>query len=214
MNVIGFDFSINKPAATVFSNNKYSFYIWPYHLADKYVKAYSDHGVNVTNRTDDKDEGKDISSKMRYEVENSKYIANLITESLMSFLNIDTYLSFEGLSYGSGGDRGIQLGAYKYILMSRLSDIVPMKNMYTYSPITIKSVAECAKKGMDKKDMINRFIEIGPDSEFRTALKNTPEIFQSPKAKNWIENVDDIVDSYWAIETLRKKENLESLFAL
>ena len=208
MNIIGFDFSINKPAACVLSNNKYYFYSWPYGLAEKYIEAYRKAGVNVTERTDNKDEGKDLSSKMRYEIENSNYLANLITGTLFNYLNIDTYLSFEGLSYGSGGDKGIQLGAYKYILMSKLLSIVPLKNMFTYSPITIKSVAESAKKGMTKKDMITRFIQVGPVCKFRLSLFEHPEQFQSPRAKNWIENVDDLVDAYFALETFRKKEGI------
>ena len=161
-NIIGVDFSINKPAVCILSNNTYHFYIWPYGLNDKYFTAFSNSGVNVSKRIDNKNEGKDVSSKMRYEVNNSKYIANLITESLLPFINKNTYLSFEGLSYGSGGDRAIQLGAYKYILMLKLSDVVPLENMYTYSPITIKSVAECAKKGMTKKDMINKCLSFLP----------------------------------------------------
>jgi len=207
-NIIGVDFSINKPAACVLSNNKYHFYLWPHKLSDKYTELFKKNGVNVIPRTDIKYIEKDISAKMRYEVQNANYIANLITETLQPFLNMNTYLSFEGLSYGSSGDRGIQLGAYKYIIMSRLSELVPLKNIYTYSPITVKSIAECAKKGMTKRDMINKFIQIGPDCKIKTALRDSAELFQSPKAKNWIENVDDIVDAYFVLETFKAKESM------
>jgi hypothetical protein len=208
MTLIGFDFSINKPAACVFSNNKYHFYIWPYGLDEKYIELYKKSGVNVTERTDTKDEGKDLSSKMRYEIENSHYLANLITGTILNHINYDTYLSFEGLAYASGGNRGIQLGGYKYILMSKLSTIIPLKNMFTYTPITIKSIAECAKRGMTKKEMITRFIQVGPVCKFRLSLFEHPEKFQKKGGKNWIDNVDDLIDSYWALETFRKKEGI------
>jgi hypothetical protein len=207
-NIIGFDFSINKPAACVFSNNKYFFYAWPYQLSEKYLEIYKTAGVNIINRIDTKDKGETLSSKMRYEVENSDYLANLITETLLPYLNMDTYLAFEGLSYASSGDVVLQLGGYKYMLMSRLSKYVPLKNMFTYSPITVKSIAGCAKRGMGKSEMINEFIKNGSVCKFRLSLFEKREIFMKKGGKTWIDNVDDFVDSFWVLETLRKKEGI------
>jgi hypothetical protein len=151
MNIIGFDFSINKPAATIFSNDKYYFYIWPFNLSEKYSNLFKTSGVNVIKRTDEKEEKNDLSSKMRYEIENSTYLSKLIVETLVSYLNKETLISFEGLSYASSGDIGLQLSAYKYMLMLELSKFVPLSNMFTYSPMTIKSIAGCSKKRYEKK---------------------------------------------------------------
>jgi len=209
MTLIGFDFSINKPAACVLHENKYHFISWPYGIKEQIINEYRNAGVDVIDREDDKEKGDTLSDKMRYEVENSQYISNLISGSLLKYLNRNTYIAFEGLSYGSSGDVGIQLGGYKYMLMSKLSELVPLENMFTYSPITIKSVAECAKKGMTKADMIDKFISVGPNQcKFRMKLFEFPERFQTPKSKNWVIHLDDLVDAYWALETLRKKENL------
>jgi len=208
MTIIGLDFSINKPAACILHENMHHFISWPYGLADKIKKVYKESGVTIVERTDDKDKGNDISDKMRYEVENSKYLANLIRDSLIPFINSTTYLAFEGLSYGSEGSSGIQLGGYKYMLMDALTPYISLDNMFTYSPITIKSVAGCAKRGMGKIDMINKFIAEGPHCIFNHELKESPDKFKSPKAKNWIVHLDDLVDAYWTVETLRKKENL------
>lgn len=208
MTIIGFDFSINKPAACILHDNEYSFISWPYGLSEKITKIYNESGVSVIERTDDKDKGDNISEKMRYEVENSKYLANLIRDSLIPFINSTTYLAFEGLSYGSEGNVGIQLGGYKYMLMDALSPYVPLDNMFTYSPITIKSVAGCAKRGMGKADMINKFISEGPDCKFKLSLLNEPDKFKTPKSKNWIIHLDDFIDSFWVIQTIKKKENL------
>lgn len=205
MNIIGFDFSINKPAATIFSNDKYYFYIWPFNLSEKYSNLFKTSGVNVIKRTDEKEEKNDLSSKMRYEIENSTYLSKLIVETLVSYLNKETLISFEGLSYASSGDIGLQLSAYKYMLMLELSKFVPLSNMFTYSPMTIKSIAGCSKKGMKKIEMINAFIKNGPMCKFRVSLFEKRE-FMKKGGKSWIDNVDDIVDSYFAIKTLQVKE--------
>jgi len=206
MNLIGFDFSINKPAACLYYKNKYYFCSWPYGVPDKYVSIFRRSGVSVFDRKDSKDKGNSLSSKLRYEIENSEYLANLIFDTIKTYLNSNTYIAFEGLSYASKGDVVLQLGGYKYMLMSKLKEVIPLQNMFTYSPITIKSVAECSKRGMGKKDMIDKFITDGPDCEFRRKLIKNEDDFKSPKAKNWIIHLDDIVDSYWTLETLRKKE--------
>jgi hypothetical protein len=207
-NFIGCDFSINKPAACIFTNNKYIFYAWPYNLKSSYIDTYKNAGVNIIDRIDTKDKGNDLSSKMIYEVQNAKYLAKLITETLKSFLNIDTYISFEGLSYGSSGDVSMQLGGYKYMLMEELSKLVPYENMFTYSPITIKSIAGCAKRGMGKAEMINSFIKVGPVCKFRLSLFEKREEFLKKGGKTWIDLCDDLVDSYFALETFREKKEV------
>ena len=208
MALIGIDFSINKPAACVFSHNKYKFFGWPYGVKSQIIDLYRSSGVQIINRTDNKEKGEGISDKMRYEVENAEYLSDLIISSLKEYLNSNTYIAFEGLSYASSGDVVLQLGGYKYILMSRLREYVPLKNMFTYSPITIKSVAECAKRGMTKADMIEKFIETDIDCKFRQELSLYREQFQTVKSKNWIIHLDDFVDSFWTLQTLRKKENI------
>ena len=92
--------------------------------------------------------------------------------------------------------------------MNELAKYVPLDNMFTYSPITVKSTAGCAKRGMGKADMINKFIEEGPHCIFNHVLKESPDKFKTPKSKNWITHLDDFVDAYFVLETLRKKEGL------
>lgn len=206
--LIGVDFSINKPAACLLLDNKYSFYGWPYNLKPSYIEIYKRCGINIIDRIDNKNKGEDLSSKMRYEISNAKYLSNLIFETLKIYLNINTYIIFEGLSYASSGDVVLQLGGYKYMLMNELSKLVPLENMFTYSPISVKSIAGCAGKGKNKKDMINEFIKVGPICKFRSSLFETPEFFLKRGGNSWIDFVDDLVDSYWIIETFRKKQEI------
>jgi hypothetical protein len=76
--------------------------------------------------------------------------------------------------------------------------------MFTYAPITIKKTAGCSKKGTKKADMIEAF-KIMPN-EFSKYLRNNESLFKT-KGGNWITHLDDLVDSFWALETLREKFN-------
>jgi len=207
-NLIGLDFSINKPAACVFHHNLCHFVSWPYDLSKKIVEQYQKSGVQIIERLDDKEKGPNISSKMRYEVQNAQYLSKLIYDTLLPFLYEDTYIAFEGLSYASSGDVVLQLGGYKYMLMSELSRKVPLDNMFTYSPITVKSVAGCAKKGMGKNEMIDAFMQKGPHCIFNHELKENIQSFKNKNGKNWIAHLDDLVDAYFVLKTLQIKENL------
>ena len=213
MTIIGFDFSINKPAACVYTTDfpnlpTWQLYGWPFGMKQVMKDLYIKSGVNIIDREDDKEKGTDVSDLMRYGVKNSQYLSDLIRDSLMFYLNKNPYIVFEGLSYASSGAHVIQLGAYKYMLMHYLSKYVSLERMYTYSPITIKSTAGCAKKGMGKPEMINAFMNSEEDIEFRSTLINNKEKFQAGKNSNWIMHLDDIVDSYYIVKTLQLKENL------
>jgi len=208
MNLIGFDFSINKPAACVKAGNNYNFYGWPYGLQKKLPAIYENAGVNLTVRTDDKEKGPDISSKMRYEVKNARYVSEMIVGTLEPYLNRNTYIAFEGMSYGSSGDVILQLGGYKYIIMDILSKKVPLENMFTYSPITVKKTAGCSKKGTPKSEVIESFITTSYDNCLKRAIQADRMAFRKKGDKNFIDHLDDLIDSYWVLETLRDKEGL------
>ena len=208
MNLIGFDFSINKPAACVKVGNKYEFFGWPYSLQKKLPAIYESAGVNIITRTDDKEKGPDVSSKMRYEVRNARYISEMIVTTLKPYLNRNTYIGLEGISYGSSGDVILQLGGYKYMVMDALSDYVPLENMFTYSPITVKKTAGCSKRGTPKSEVIESFITSSYNNSLKIAMRSDKLSFMKKGGKNFIDHLDDLVDSYWVLETLREKENL------
>lgn len=202
--ILGFDFSINKPAACLYHNGIYTFYSWPFELSEKIKKIYRDAGVNLIDRVDKKYKGKDSSEKMRWEVSNSMYLSDLIICSLPDGDIKNWKIVFEGLSFNSSGNMGIQLGGYKYMLMRDLFDnCVPFKNMTTYAPITIKKTAGCSEKGKKKKDMIDAFVRTS-NCSLAKQISINPTLFQK-KTGTWIDHLDDLVDSYWAIETYLAK---------
>ena len=214
---IGFDFSMNKPAATIYYNKHFYFYFWALKLTDKKLQMYKDCNVHAISRN--------LSSIDSSKIENTQLVlihtirstdlANMIIkdiDDLLSAFNIqenyNLYVCSEGLSYASKGDATLNLATYKGVLLSKIYEHYGdnLKRMFTYSPNTLKSTAGCATKERrgDKLNMIKAFMKEPINNPFKNALMNNQLISK----KNFIEGVDDLVDSYWALKTMVKKEKL------
>jgi hypothetical protein len=205
MTIIGLDFSINKPAACIYINGEYEFYSWPFGLSQKIIDIYRESGIHIIDREDEKYKGTDSSEKMRREVENAMYLSDLIITSMPDGETKDWQIVFEGISYASSGNMAIQLGGYKYVLMEAFwNECVPWNNMTTYAPISIKKTAGCSKKGMGKKEMIDSFLENAAPNSLKYSMISNPDKFKK-KTGSWIDHLDDLVDSYWAVETFLNK---------
>lgn len=210
---IGFDFSMNKPACTILYDKQFYHMIWPSKMQDKHVKMYQDANVFVRPRNLEPVSTKDKNSQIVLEhTRRSTELANMIIEDLDIFINEYTdptcliYISSEGLSYGSTGDAALNLATYKGVLLSKLYEHYQERlvGLYTYPPITMKSVAGCAKKGTlaDKNKMITAFMKESVSNSFHSALIDGKLLNKT----SYIQCVDDIVDSYWAVVTMIKKE--------
>jgi len=195
--LIGFDFSIAKPAATIYSNNIYYFYIWPKDLIDKNEKIYKDAGIIINKRNNI--ECNDI---VKYDIINSDFLSDMIINNLSPFINKNTTIAFEGSSFNSKGNVTLSLTAWRYILIYKLSKLIPLDNIYTFAPISIKKIAGCSKRGTTKSDMIESFINM--PTFLGNYIRKKENLFKT-KNGNWISNLDDIADSYWVIEALRSK---------
>ena len=78
----------------------------------------------------------------------------------------------------------------------------------TYSPITIKSTAGCAKKGMGKDSMITALGKEDNDLHlFIHTIWGHNEILR--KKTSYVMCVDDLTDAYWCLKTVVKKENID-----
>lgn len=220
---IGFDFSINKPAATILTpDNEYYFFAWPSSLTKTAEHAYnsieSDH-INVTNRNLETISDKDESSLTYEHTARSYNLAKQIVNDIISFISnycskfdadakFHVWMASEGLSFASKGNMTLNLATYKGVFLAlwyeAFNDVMEYTKMYTYSPVTIKSVAGCAgKEARSQKDpMIKAFLK-EPVNEFSKVLNSN-----TLKNKNdkYFTCVDDIVDSYWALQTMLKKQ--------
>lgn len=197
---IGFDYSIKKTACTVIDNGEIFHYCWPVNVSDKSISMLKSAGVIAIPYKSVKS-STGYSDLMRDVLTNSENISKLICDTLEHHLIKDNVvIAQEGFSYNSKGSSMLDLAGGKYILMHYLSDYIPMNKMYTYAPITVKKTAKCAKKGMGKEDMILAFSREKINSNFHKILVEEPNTLI--KKTNFVECVDDIVDSYWVTKTM------------
>ena len=215
--LIGFDFSMNKQAATIYFRGQYYHYFWPLKITNKQQKMYEDADVSIVNRN--------MSSVDTKTVENSQLVlihtirstelANLIINDIddlitnkFELIDYELYVCSEGLSYASKGDATLNLATYKGVLLSKIYEHYGdhLTRLYTYSPITLKATAGCSSKEdrADKTKMIKKYIAQNNDIKLRLCLANG-----YMKAKtNYIAGIDDLVDSYWALKTMMQKEKV------
>lgn len=219
--LIGFDFSMNKPAMCVLHNGHLSFNIWPLNMSKKQVDLYDAYGVKSLSRNlPEMKPSKESVSKIVWEhTKRSVALGDMIADAVLSYVNYNTkedeevelYIASEGLSYGSTGDAMLNLASYKGVMLGKLYERLNgrITRLCTYPPIAVKSTAKCAtkEKRSEKNAMITAFIE---DERFDTEFKRGLLLnkFSTPK-KNYIKCVDDLVDSYWVLMTMIKKEGID-----
>lgn len=215
---IGFDFSINKPACTILHDDKFDFFIWPLFMEEKVEKLYTfSKCVHVHNRNMERIHVKTMttSETALEHTKRSVALADMIIEDIMNFIHsIEEdpilYISSEGLSFNSRGDATLNLATYKGVLYGKIYEKLHPVGLYTYAPVSIKSVAKAAKKkDYDegyKVAVIHAFMnqENLKNNKFAEYLKDG----LYTRKKNYMECVDDIADSYWALITMLAKENL------
>jgi len=219
MKIIGFDFSIEKPACCIYDGNTYEFRSWAWNLSPRLKAIYLNAGVNVYERNETKLKNLESSEKMQHDVKRgillAEMIANSFTEEELTN-DPDTWIVWEGLSFGSSGNVVVQLGGFKYLVMDRLNSKVEIEHQITYAPTTIKKTAGCSKKITDpitgkkksqgKPEMIQAFIDTKVDIPLRHAMELSRDDFRKKGDKNWIDHLDDLVDSYWLVQTFIEKE--------
>lgn len=224
---IGIDFSIDKPAMTFkMPDGEYAFFIFPLNIPASLEKLYIDADVDCSNRKLNSISKKELDSSqiVNCHIERAYHLAQLVKDKILEvILNYSKpgeksliYLATEGLAFSAKGDAALDLATYKGILLSTLYKTfiinnqfsnIQLVNNYTYSPITIKSIAGCATKDKrkDKTAMIKAFMEESTNTKFENMLKTT-DLFNAKT--NYKKCVDDIVDSYWALKTMIIKEKL------
>ena len=220
--LLGFDYSLNKPAATIVVGDRAPhFFIWPLSLTAPEISKYSEIGdLTVHNRNlDSISKGSLVESDLTLmHTRRSIDLARMVVDDVREYVrecgydmcDVSLYVCSEGYSFASKGNATLDLATYKGVLLSEIyrnyHDCIECFG--TYSPISIKSVAGCADKAhrSDKLAMIKAFIaQVLPvKSDFQEGLRSGVL-----KAKtNYITCVDDIVDSYWAVRTMRVKEGI------
>lgn len=211
--IIAFDFSMAKPAMCTFINENIDFYFWPANIDNTTVSKLSASGIHVNSRNLPKMKDTDFDEHtLIYEhVTRADQLSDMIVDTIKTVLDkngindyANVYVANEGFSFGSKGDAMLDLAGYKYILMYKLLNN-GFTNLKTYAPITIKSTAGCAKRGMGKLEMINAAGLYGQtEHPFLKAISSDPMSLKKKTA--FIDGVDDLCDAYWCMKTVLKKE--------
>ena len=215
--IFAFDFSMNKPAMACLIENELSFYIWPLSIDKVAQEKLGSCDINIVNRKLNpiKDKSLNESELIIEHVTRSTNLAKLIVGTILKIIrpynyNIDDIIiANEGFAFAAKGDAALDLSGYKYILMKELIDN-GFSNFKTYSPITIKSTAGCAKKGMKKDDMITALGNEDNDLHlFIHTIRDHNDILK--KKTSYVMCVDDLADAYWCLKTVVKKEDIDCI---
>ena len=216
--IFAFDFSMNKPAMTVYCNNKLDFYVWPSNIDEKSYNTLTFSNVNVTNRNlpTMKEIKHNQHTLILEHVNRAVDLANIIVNTINSIVKINNInkenviIANESFAFSAKGDATLDLSGYKYILMWTLM-LNGYNNFKTYSPISIKKTADCSKRGLGKDAMIEAFgkaydKEIGYRNHYlMETLLNNPQNLK--KKTNYVLCMDDIADSYWCMITAMNDES-------
>lgn len=217
--IFAFDFSMNKPAMCCLVRNKIEFYTWPSLIDDYTYNALTKCDVKTFNRNLSPIKNKSLNENelICEHVTRSVNLAGMIVNTVVEILEKnsltpkDAIISNEGFAFAAKGDAALDLSGYKYILMHAFM-AKGFTEFRTYSPITIKSTAGCAKKGSKKEDMINKLAEENQDLHlFIHTVAGHTEILKKKTA--YVNCVDDLTDAYWCLKTTVKKENINCILS-
>ena len=148
--------------------------------------------------------------KERQKILNAIYFSDLVLELLDPYLEHDSFVGMEGLSFGSSGNSLIDISMTTALVRSGVVRKINPDNFFVISPTTIKKFAV---KGNAKKDelymsLIEKKID---DSRFKPLI----DILDKNKV-SWIKKggkvenpCSDIIDATWI--TLFIQDNMEKL---
>lgn len=212
------DFSLAKPAMAALIENKLYFFVWPMSIDSKTVSILQDAEIFVRNRQLPVMSAKsfDENALICEHVTRASNLADLIVSDIKNLMESISYddcnpiIANEGLAFSASGNVTLDLSGYKYILMHKLIQ-ENYTNLRTYSPITIKSTAGCAKKGCTKEDMIHALKQEPDNHQFIHLLKENEQALKKKTA--FVKCIDDLTDAYWCLKTIVKKENIKCILS-
>ena len=211
---VGIDFSINNPGITIRKPEGLTFYNFPRQDALKAdflitLRASHIHVIEIP-RASALPKTASIASRERAALEDSialnRSIIEVLEEECKNVLGSQISVAIEGFSFASSGNRLSQLSGYQWLLRYFLLEELNVRpqNFHVFSPMTIKATA--GKGNLKKDGMIQAFIESTDEqlreTHFWNDLQVEPLSFQNRKG-GWLK-IDDIVDSYWVLQTLEK----------
>jgi len=219
--IIGIDFSLNSPGFCILEkdNCRWISLHRTKNIIDKMLnkdgspfKILNDNpsvDINIIEKKEFRGEYHIIE---RDKIVNSVYFSEMVLSLLNPYINENTIVGMEGLSFGSSGNSLIDISMTTALVRSSIVKIIDPNNFFVLSPTTIKKYA---LKGNSKKDelyntLIEKRIEDNRLKPFLEVLKEYKDSWI--KGPNKVEGpCSDLVDATWI--SLFVEENLEKLLS-
>ena len=218
-NIIGIDFSLNSPGFCILTETdcKWISLHRTTNIIDKMLKkegspfkVLGDNGTVSINIIEKKEFTGEYHDKERQKILNAIYFSEIALDLLDPYLNQNSIVGMEGLSFGSSGNSLIDISMTTALIRAGVVKRINPDNFYVISPTTLKKFAV---KGNAKKDeLYNALIEKkSGDVRIKPLLKLLSEYKDSwVKGSGKVENpCSDIIDATWICFFL--DENLEKL---
>jgi hypothetical protein len=210
--IIGFDFSINYPAACI--SQDFTDFSWVTVTNTKLTKTYQHFlegvtlefpKIKIVNLGEKNNKGVSYSDTERKKLTNQlNLIDTLINNVLQEVKDSPIIVGIEGIAYGAKGNSLIDIAQATGILKKSISDKLLAKNLaglFIFSPSELKN-AIGAKGNANKFDIFNNYIqdpkiEAARDSSLTQCLnKYQTEIVTNTEIRS---PFSDMIDSYLSV---------------
>lgn len=219
--IVGIDFSLNSPGFCILEKDSCR-WISLHRTKNIIDKMLNKDGspfkiLNDNDKVDIKIIGKkefkgEYHIIERDKIVNAVYFSEIVMDLLNPYIDENTIVGMEGLSFGSSGNSLIDISMTTALVRSSIIKIINPNNFFVISPTSIKKFA---LKGNSKKDeLYNAIIEKRIDDvrlkPFLNVLKEYKDTWI--KGSNKVEgSCSDLVDATWI--ALYIEENLEKLLS-
>ena len=149
--------------------------------------------LNIIDKTQIKGEYHEIERKKIEEfIERSDLFFNM----MKPYLNSESYVFMEGISFGSSGNSLIDISMATALLRERIMGVVPNSQFYVFSPSSIKKFA---LKGNAKKNELYETLLLKDDKR----IEEIQNLLRANKhqwikgSKDVVAPCNDLIDSIW-----------------
>jgi len=217
--IIGLDFSLNSPGVAILSVTDCK-WISLHRTSNKIDKMLEKDGspFNVLKQNASisislvpkKEFDGEYHDKERQKILNAIWFSDLLLEMIDPYLEEQTSVGMEGLSFGSSGNSLIDISMTTALVRSAIVKRIDPLNFFVISPTTLKKFA--VKGNSKKHELYDALLEKRGDD---TRLHPLTNLLRENKSK-WVKGNDkvenpcsDLVDATWL--ALYVEENLKKL---
>ena len=206
-NIIGIDFSLNSPGICVLKGGSMK-WISIHRTKNSIPRMLKKPGTAFTvlskmdgfklNLIERESHEGEYHEKERSKIVSGVYFADLVFKEIEPYIDENTKIGMEGISFGSSGNSLIDISMVTALLRERLIGIISPQNLFVVAPTTVKKFAI---KGNAKKDeLYEAIIQKGKEdmriNKLSSILEKNKEFWVKKSGK--VEDpCSDIIDATW-----------------